>query len=1000
MNTPTYTLLPHLFLRAPFYSYRGFDPERLPEVLGDRHFRDAIWLASPAFWSILERKGFDYARLSDRERFSLYKYYNRMCFRAVPFGAFSSFSVTCWADGRAVRLSDAGDTILHLQPDQELLARREALQVKSLEKLKLAPNPARYRFDEVIRFYTSTLNERGRLIFGIGEVAAEPLTEALLQRLAKSPRSFRAVAGWVMRKTGCTEGEAEDFVRFLLDSQIIFQDTRAQVIEPPVLSPPISAAAKRIFDGRKLCENYTVDLLAAQLESLQPEFRASTGKCCFYAALERPAFDGGPGKADAEELMGAFDALMRLSTAGVPGDLQQFIRDFSARFDQQSVPILAALDPDAGLPYGSLAGEGAAGVLKAVAFPAAAPAPPQLPWTPARKLLFERWTGARAADPYGPVLLSSGDLAGLPLPARTAAAPVQSLFFRKAGDRIIIDNTGGPSACALVGRFSLFSAAAHALCRTLVKAETQPNEGVIFAEIGQLAAPHTDNINRRKQLYSHRIPINVFDHLENPAVLPPDDLQLRVSGGELILESVKLGKRVIPRLPTAFNYRHCGLALFRLLCDLQFQGVHFAQVPDLEALFPGMPFYPRLCYEQTVLSPAKWKLSGTQFAALTGNPTCSLQKALQEFRAAHRLPSVVCLGEFDQQLVFNLEDPEEAGMFIMALKGQDAVTLREYFDPGRWVKAGNKPFAGQFAAFFHHDATVFRAIPANRYASNYPVIRSFMPGSEWLYLKLYCTPVSSATLLDMAATFAGDHTEEIITWFFIRYEEGGYHLRLRFQLRKNDCGPLLAAFHQRLQATGLRKLVKKCQADTYEREIERYGGSLISQVEAVFCAGSRLAACSGESAPAVADEESPGFWPGIYITSKMIRIFIKDIRGQVDFAAQRSGEFIAENGGSGQLQRQLDLRYRALRGQIEKLFHEPADKLPAAFRELATSFFEEVSALADQVSTDDAPGRTALLADLIHMQLNRFFIVKPRRHELFVYYCLHKLLQSKAARKV
>src|SRR5258708_1800404 len=111
-----YQFLPDLFLRAPYYSFAGYDLDRLPEVLGHQAFRNAIFLASPDFYRILTAKDFDFAKMSGKEKHTLYKYYNRMCFRPTPFGSFASFTLLEWGRGDTVRLSVDQDARLHLLP--------------------------------------------------------------------------------------------------------------------------------------------------------------------------------------------------------------------------------------------------------------------------------------------------------------------------------------------------------------------------------------------------------------------------------------------------------------------------------------------------------------------------------------------------------------------------------------------------------------------------------------------------------------------------------------------------------------------------------------------------------------------------------------------------------------------------------------------------------------------------------------------------------------------
>jgi thiopeptide-type bacteriocin biosynthesis protein len=126
------------------------------------------------------------------------------------------------------------------------------------------------------------------------------------------------------------------------------------------------------------------------------------------------------------------------------------------------------------------------------------------------------------------------------------------------------------------------------------------------------------------------------------------------------------------------------------------------------------------------------------------------------------------------------------------------------------------------------------------------VTRSFPPGSEWLYAKLY-TGVATAdrVLLDAVAPLAESAVASGAAdrWFFIRYADPRDHLRVRFhgdpaRIREEVLPPLLAIGATELTTGG----VWKVQLDTYEREVERYGGPAgIELAEQVFCADSDAA---------------------------------------------------------------------------------------------------------------------------------------------------------------
>src|SRR5947209_17528439 len=124
--------------------------------------------------------------------------------------------------------------------------------------------------------------------------------------------------------------------------------------------------------------------------------------------------------------------------------------------------------------------------------------------------------------------------------------------------------------------------------------------------------------------------------------------------------------------------------------------------------------------------------------------------------------------------------------------------------------------------------------------------RNFLPGSEWLFAKIYGSPSHLDRFLveglkplveDVLARGEAD------SWFFIRYGDPQWHLRLRFH---GDSKTLSAAIMPRLweavHAEAQQEKVIRMQLDTYEREVERYGGAHgVEIAERLFQIDSELA---------------------------------------------------------------------------------------------------------------------------------------------------------------
>jgi hypothetical protein len=108
-------------------------------------------------------------------------------------------------------------------------------------------------------------------------------------------------------------------------------------------------------------------------------------------------------------------------------------------------------------------------------------------------------------------------------------------------------------------------------------------------------------------------------------------------------------------------------------------------------------------------------------------------------------------------------------------------------------------------------------------------MRCFPPGSEWLYAKLY---TGTATADQVLRQVVRPVTETALRcgaadgWFFIRYGDPDWHLRLRLHGQpkrlQEEVWPALRAAVVPLLDNGR---VWRMQLDTYEREVERYGGA-------------------------------------------------------------------------------------------------------------------------------------------------------------------------------
>jgi thiopeptide-type bacteriocin biosynthesis protein len=139
------------------------------------------------------------------------------------------------------------------------------------------------------------------------------------------------------------------------------------------------------------------------------------------------------------------------------------------------------------------------------------------------------------------------------------------------------------------------------------------------------------------------------------------------------------------------------------------------------------------------------------------------------------------------------------------------------------------------------DAAASRAVPILPAAA-----RDRPPGSDWLFVKLYISRPLEEDLLAgplraLSAQVAASGVAD--GWFFVRYNDPERHLRLRFRGQPERLlAELLPLFCTWAQERLREELCSRFVIDTYEREIERFGGlAAMVAAEALFAADSQAA---------------------------------------------------------------------------------------------------------------------------------------------------------------
>jgi len=1003
-----YNFLNHLILRSPQYSYNQYSIEKVEKILKDVHFQIAIYLASPQLYNIIASKTLEYKSLSFKEQLSIKRYYNRMSFRPTPFGSFSSFTLASWGLDEPIRL-DEQNAKLHLNIDQEIVIHlAEKLIGNELENNAFICNPTLYKSGREFRFIkTNFAEKKKKILFDLESYEYNILTSPLIIFCSNSFRPGTEIMAFMTKISGCDQETAKDYLHFLIDAQIIIPYAATNIIGEDYLNRllnlnyteidirPFQQALSEIYEQLNIIPFPAIShlvKLSGQLAGLFSSYQKEKANQFFYAGLERKVTAGSLNINYQKQITDGLKALGVLSQPAQPLMLQQFIQDFKSRYDRQKIPLLQAIDPETGIGYGpDITPPSETELLRQVNFSETQKSSIMLEWSTVHQLLLKKWNNNQHSS--DPILLNEADLLSIPTSQTLRSPPTLSVLFRVLDNVIFLETVGGVSATALIGRFTAWNKDVHNLSQQLASFEQLANPEVFFADIGQLSDTHADNINRRKHSYEYEIPINSVSTLPFDHQIPPSDLWVSVIGDELILESKLRQKVIIPRLSSAYNYSRNHLALFRILCDLQYQGLQGNYSFDLEQFFPGMPQYPRVVFKQTILCPAIWHLSQQDLKELKSVVTNDVLNRFKLLKEKLKLPSVVALSKFDQQMVFNTDNEEEVLFLIDCLKSMDQAALQEYFLPAQptATTSDGNPLVSQFIAFLYKDEAIYPGNPTTDIIAKTKVKQEYILGSKWLYLKLYCNTATANDLLakKLLPLLKKFDNEGLLSWFFIRYRDSGYHIRLRLKVKENVIGPVLILLKKRLEGSVHYHLIREYQADTYRREMERYGADVIDLVEGFFHGSSELVIRYIKISRLKSFKNSYHSLALVSVTY-LLNGFLPDINIRITFLEQMVQTFYSEFSNDKSLKIELDQKYREIKKEIAGLLPHQEYYEKLKLMRWSDIFELKTNAILNVASGFTAKRKNQLLADLIHMHLNRIFIDRQRNQELIIYYCLYK----------
>ncbi len=925
---------PLIICRTPAFSLST----NLLEVWDE--LKEKIKESSPTFYDLLKNISQDEIHLlPDKTQFTLWKYFNRAQYRSTPFASFAAISTLPLAQiDEPVFLS--GKMIKHHFIDWN--EKGKYISQKLNSKTILLTNASVYKVGDEIR-YIWFVNEHFELA---SAVSIPEMAFVLDQCIYKN--TLGNLYQLLETRFGLKKTHTLNFIKQLISLQLIITDHAPNI------------TGEDYFKRLKIkAENQSED----------------------YIIAGRKLHSGALASEKLKQIPAMIDFFQRNSLTRENQDLQRFKNAFLKKFEHRSVSLAIVMDPEIGIGYGNLEQMNEEdGLINELRLNQTGKTKVNSSYSKLHSFLLNKISLSETIklDEF----TDSNDHRQKKLPNTFS---VMTHFFR--GNPVIV-SAGGCTANALIGRFTLASETLANYGKDIAELEARVNPHVAFFDIAYEVENHIDNINRRKQLYPYELPMLTYSTSDSPLNL--NDILVSVQRDEIMLFSKKLKKRLVPRIPSAYNYTRSDLAAYRFLCDLQNQDLEVNLNFKLSDFFNGLSYYPRVCFQDIILFPATWLLP-KNFHDKKISYSENLLLELKQWLQSNRIVSLFKTGLADHTLTFDPDKDDDLKAFLNYCNqfNQTELYITEALITTKDVVMDehNQIYTPQYIVNYYHENQVYGPMMHEKTASRPPSKTDIkLPGEDWLYFDIYTHPSrSNGLLLNEVKQHLQENRTAIAKWFFIRYTDPSAHLRLRLQLKTDAPGFIvIRSLMNLIKPQIMSGLVTDFGIKTYYRETHRYGSERMDLVEKFFYQDSvyiiRLLTKAKENDQLYANS--------VLLFSAYCAVCFSNIADQLAFAKKVASGFATEMNIAAHQFRKINAAYNEFSKNINQL----ATAIPKNLSRMHHSaFLKVIKNCNNQIEKEK------MLADLFHMHVNRLFINNQRMHETVIYHYLVRRLQTQKA---
>ncbi|KMQ62975.1 hypothetical protein ACM46_13555 [Chryseobacterium angstadtii] len=983
------------------------------------HFRLALLYATKNLFeeikSVVETQ-----KLSEKIFFSYIKYYVRYCSRSTPFGLFSTYGICDLKEGNDQFSVGIGESEIHMRISLSYIYElsREINGSKNLWKHSfLYPNQTAYGIAEDIR-YNELYIKPYSMNYRLASVSTNDVLEYIFSESGQGIY-FEDLSG-KLQEEGYESEEVEEYLYELIENNVLMMD----IFPSPATHNYVEAFIEKLKKIRHSGEiisvkekETNVDQIIEDIIRLQNDLKinikaseAGTSENLENLLVNEmqnidiTSFRDGEAEIGSKVFHNVRNTLHSLSYLNSrrkekDASLTSFIDEFKNKYGESELPLLHVIDPELGI-FTDRVSSISTPFLDGILFQTGGGK--DYKFTEVDEYLFSKYQHALQFGKHEVTLTKEECSKFKPSYSRVFSQTLNCnmTLFKDDQDQIVTALHGafGSSALNNMGRFTHGSEKLQKLAEKIVEIEySNLHESVEYAEIVDLPSLRHGNLVVRENYLKDEILINIpAPSNEGKKTIKLTDITISVRSDEVILRNKNTGKIIVPRLSNSHNFQLQNLShIYRFLSLIQVQwdcSISFSW-GFIESF---AKFTPRVKIEKVIVKEAAWNLNQTDLTFLKAKDE-NLFSEFRKFKEEWKIPDRVYLVEGDNKLLFDLSSEVYIRLLVSMISKRRKITLVEDVVKGssNVLDSEKRPFYAELLlpVVIQDEKQDFRFKDFSQSRSK------LSPLSECLYMNIYTGEQQMDSLIrnELFELNGKLFEKDLITnFFFIRYNENGNHIRLRYFLKNYEVyNDLFALIREAMAKYIEQDIIKEFEITTYKRELERYDYAGIEFSETYFGKESTMVMLLLRELDEIGFEDR--WLAGTVFIDQLLDKFAYTLEDKIEFFAQFSGQFNREFNSNSGLTKVITAKYKTNEQLIHSSIGLKNNDLANIYR-LFDSFLNSFS-LDDLLSEKGREDRDNYVGSLVHMFFNRLLVSQHRKQELVIYNFMLKFYKTQLNKK-